>query len=357
MYSTTHFKYTNTLSTNMVNKYRRRRRDRRSNPRINRNLSILRNVSSGLKGLQSTRSLTFAPKTINKSNGSVTPSWLETAFPYLVIAMKFVGALLSTPTSLYSSVNISSTIQSILISAEDIMYDHPITSPSLVQVDGKSVEIMHCDYSMVRLTGIKIVISLMGSVNLRAGRLAACLIPLNFEKAIELNEEVSRSSEVVDFKQLTQKPGSIVSPNLRPLTIVQSTSGFTARRAMLGSPHDRDDRGGKLVYPRGGLPLFELIVGYQDLAAASADPKLAYSLEEATLCVEISGSLVLDAPVSRPRALRSIVRTVFSSNNVSVYSPGSRQPAEIPIESLRYNDGVFEILPEVDQMSDDFEKI
>lgn len=341
----------------MVNN--KRRRNRRPRRKVSRQTSVLRNMTTGLRGVQSTRSLTFAPKAIDTA-GVVTDSWLEKAFPYMVIAMKFVGSLITTE-QLTKSVRISSTIQSILIGAEDIMYDHPITEPTTVtvKVDGVDVEkeIMHCDYSMVRVTEIKIVISFMGSVGLRAGRLAACLIPLNFEKATELNDSVSRSAEVVDFKQLTQKPGAIVSPNLRPLTIVRKTTGFTARRAMLGSSHDREPSGKVFKYPRGGLPLFELIIGYQDLAAAEADPKLTYSLEEATLCVEISGNMILDAPVSAPRALRSEVRSLFSSSSITAYRPGTRTPLEIPTSSIRHDGRCFVVIDDVEQMSDQFEHI
>lgn len=341
----------------MVNN--KRRRNRRPRRRVRRQTSVLRNITTGLRGLQSVRSLTFAPKAIDTA-GVVTQSWLEKAFPYMVIAMKFVGTLLksSPPLSDPKTIQISSTIQSILIGAEDIMYDHPITEPKDIKVNEPGTntevtkEIMTCDYSMVRVTEIKIVISFMGSVGLRAGRLAACLIPLNYEKAMELNDNVSRSAEVVDFKQLTQKPGAIVSPNLRPLTIMRKTTGFTARRAMLGSPNFSETDGGFKRYPRGGLPLYELIVGYQDLAAAKADPKLTYSLEEATLCVEISGNLVLDAPVSSPRALRSEVRSLFSANSITAYKTGSRIPLEIPTTSV-YHDGTqLVVRPDVEIMSE-----
>lgn len=340
----------------MAGKRRHTRRNRRARPKRMRNSSILRNLSTGLRGLQSTRSLTFAPKAI-AADGKVTKSWLETAFPYLVVAMKFVGALIAHPTRLTQSVIISSTIQSILISAEDILYDHPITTVGTVTIDKEERQIMNIDYSMVRLTNIKIVISLMGGVGDRAGRIAAVLIPLNFEKATELNDNLSRDKEVVDFKQLTQKPGAVVSPNLRPLTIVRKTNGFTARRAMLGDYADRPDVNGKLVYPRGGLPLFELIVGYQDMAATSSDPKLTYGLNEATLCVEISGNMILDAPVSGARAMRSEIRTCFMSQNVSAYSLGSRIPVEIPGDRLKLVDGFLEVQEDVDSMADAFEHI
>lgn len=335
----------------MVGKRRNNRRSRRAAARNVRNSSILRNISSGLRGIRSTRSLTFAPKAID-TDGKVTSSWLETAFPYLVIAMKFVGSLLTHPIRLTKTVAISSTIQSILIGCEDILYDHPITNPSSVVVDGKSQEVMQVDYSMARLTDIKIVISLMGNVAERAGRMAAVLIPLNFEKATELNDRTSLDGEVVDFKQLTQKPGAIVSPNLRPLTIVRRTRGFTARRAMLGDSKPRTD---KLEYPKGGLPLFELIVGYQDMAALSADPKLTYSLSEATICVEISGNMILDAPVASPRTMRSLTRTLFSSSNVTAYGVGSRTPIHIPTDSVRLVEGMFELRDDLDSMAEAIE--
>lgn len=340
----------------MAGKRRHPRRRRRARSKRARTSSILRNLSTGLRGLQSTRSLTFAPKTVDE-NGKVTKSWLETAFPYLVVAMKFVGALLTHPTRLTKSVAISSTIQSILISAEDILYDHPITTPNRITINGVEEEIMNVDYSMVRLTDIKIVISFMGGVSERAGRIAAVLIPLNFEKATELNEDKSRDKEVIDFKQLTQKPGAVVSPNLRPLTIFRKTTGFTARRAMLGDYANRPDVDGKLVYPRGGLPLFELIVGYQDMAAITSDPKLTYGLDEATLCVEISGNMILDAPVSGPRAMRSLIRTVFTAQNVAAYVPGSRVPVDIPGDQLKLVDGFFELQEDVESMAEAFEHI
>lgn len=340
----------------MAGKRNRSRRNRRNRSRRMRNPSILRNLSTGLRGIQSTRSLTFAPKSVNAASGAVADSWLEKAFPYLVIAMKFVGSLISHPNYTATSVAISSTIQSILISCEDILYDHPITTPSDVTVGDKVQEVMHIDYSIARLTEVKIVISLMGGISERAGRIAAVLIPLSLEKATELNKSTAgaRDGEVVDFKQLTQKPGAIVSPNLQPLTIVRRTRGFTARRSMLG---DSSDRTANLGYPLGGLPLFELIVGYQDMAALSSDPKLAYSLSEATLCVEISGNMILDAPVAKPRAMRSLVRTVFSANNVAAYRTGSRIPVQIPMERLKVRDGFLEVQEEVDSMADAFEQI
>lgn len=333
---------------------RRRTRRRRANNNIS---SLLRNVSTGLRGIQSTRSLTFAPPSISKTTGKVSDSWITKAFPYLSVVMKFVGLLLSNEgPDMDSTVHISSTIQSILIGAEDILYDHPITTPGSTTVKNKTIQVMNIDYSMVRLNHIKIVVSLMGKISERAGRLAAVLIPLNYEKALDLNmdEGQSRTAEVVDFKQLTQKPGAIVSPNLRPLTISRRTSGFTARRAELGTSAPRD---ANLNYTPGGLPLFELIVGYQDFASISEDPALSYGLDEATLCVEISGSMVLDCPVSAPRSMRSVVRSLFPSNSVTAIDPLTHQRTEIPHTSLRLKDRKLIVLPQMDGVSEEFEKL
>lgn len=274
--------------------------------------------------------------------------------------MKFVGYLLTEKLATgfeTKTVRVAAAIQSILIGAEDILYDHPITTPDTVTpTGGKLTEVMKIDYSLARVKEVKIVISLMGKVSERAGRLAAVLIPLTYEKALELNDPLgnARTGEVVDFKQLTQKPGAVVSPNLRPLTIVHRTSGFTAMQIELGTTSPRDSA---LAYTQGGLPLFELIVGYQDLASLTGSPDTSYSLEEAAICVEISGSVNLDAPVSSPRYLRSVVRQVFSVGSITTTDPHSREVCEIPHSSLKLVDGVFHVIPSVEDVSNDFEKL
>lgn len=347
----------------MVRNRRNNRRRRRNTSRRPRHSSLLTNSPTGVK-IQSTRSLTCAPRVIDKTSGKLTPSWVETALPYLTIVMKFVGMLLASPSPLphlsEKKVVVSSIIQSVLIGAEDIIYDHPITEPFKIDATETDIpkECMKIDYSLARLHSIKVVVSFMGKVSERAGRLAAVLIPLNYEKAVMLNDREGLSGEVVDFKQLTQKPGAVVSPNLRPLTLFHKTRGFTARLAQLGSTDPTYfDSKSKRVYLKGGIPLYELIVGYQDLAAVSSDPKLAYDLSEAALCIEISGDVTLDAPVAQPRYMRSPVRTLFSVNDVSAYTPGERAPVSIPHEDLVLYDGTLRVLADsasVDALVEDF---
>lgn len=358
MFTTYLVHITNSINhTIMAGKRRNNRRNRRRRSNRSKFSSILRNVSTGLRGIRSTRSITFAPPTID-SAGKITDSWIKKAFPYLSVVMKFIGILLADSHLGVGSktVRVAATIQSILIGADDILYDHPITTPVTVGADDQAMEAMTIDYSLVRVTEVKIVISLMGKVSERAGRLAACLIPLTYQKALDLNDpnSASRTGEVVDFKQLTQKPGAIVSPNLRPITIVRRTTGFCASQVELGTNYGRNTN---LGYTHGGLPLYELIVGYQDLASLTSSPDTAYSLEEAVICVEISGSVQLDAPVSTPRYMRSAVRQVYNVSNITVTEPGSRTKIELPHSSLRLQNGVLHVLPELEEVERDFEKL
>lgn len=315
-----------------------KRGKRRNNPS-----SVVRTSRHALRGIQTTRSLTFAPKVTNKTTGVVTDSWLEQAMPYFVVAMKMIGALLATP-ALGASAYVSSMTQGILIGIDEIIYDHPITSPRNVTVNKKVMEVMQIDYSVGRLKHLKIVLSLMGAIQNRAGRLVAVLVPLIREKALLLREadSSSREDETKTFAQLCQMPGAIISPNLRPITISVKPSGFPASWVEVGqaAPRSAEDDT-EIKYPIGGMPLYQLMVGYQDLATDSSDPSLAYSIQEAALCVELSGTVELDAPVSHDRYMRSKVIALQNSANITLLQSGTRKRLEVPLSSIRFRDGLL----------------
>lgn len=298
-----------------------RRRSRRNAKRGRKNhrstSSLLRMATSSLRGINTTRSMTFIPKQVSSSSNQPKDSWLEQALPYLTVVMRLFGALLKTERLSESKVYISSTVQSILIGAEDILFDHPITKVEQYTIQGKETDVMTIDYAMARVHTVEIVISMMGPFSNRAGRIAAYLKPISRERAEHYwhadSGDMEYTGEVKTFQQLTQMPGCVISPNLRPMKLSVKPSGFSSMPVEIGEAGRPLERA--II---GGLPLFQLIVGYQDLASDTNDPKTMYSISEAALCVEISGSVSLDQPVSSPRLLRSKPITVFAANAITV---------------------------------------
>lgn len=322
----------------MVKRGPRRRRRRSRRKRTFSIGSTLRMANTALLGINTVRSLTMFPKQILKDKNNPEDSWLEKAFPYMAIAMKLFGVTLSGTEHLsVSTAAISSTVQCILFGAEDILYDHPITAVNKIEVNGKEVDAMTIDYSVARVRSIDVIISLMGAVEARAGRIAAYLKPLTREKAYALRgvdgvvDANEKNGEVKTFQQLTQMPGCVVSPNLRPLRLHLKTSGFPASPIEIGMP-SRPTKGDVT----GGLPLFQLIVGYQDMASNTNDPHTMYSLSEAALCVELSGNISLEQPVATYRILRSKPITLYSTDSVQIVK-GMRSYVDVPLKYVIYD--------------------
>jgi hypothetical protein len=317
------------------NRSSNRRRHRRRSSRLSSTVALL---STAIRAISSSRSLTFIPKQVLKDSDKPTDSWLEKALPYATIVMKLFGALLVETGLLAAKVYVSSTVQGILFGAEDILFDHPITYITELVINNKKTNAMTIDYSIVRLHSVKVVVSLMGASSARAGRLAVMLKSLSREKSEELLKADLASRETgaesKDFQQLAQTPGCVVSPNLRPITIVKRTSGFAAQPHEVGDP-SRPTGNASLV---GGLPLYQMLVGYQDLASDSADPHLMYGLSEAALCVEISGVVSLEAPVLAGRFLRSAIRVTSASENITL-TTDIRRRIEVPLQNLERQNG------------------
>lgn len=319
--------------------YRNRTIDLRMYPlRRNDASASDRTSPHSLRGIDTTRSLTFSPKIVKRATRIPSKSWLEQALPYSVVAMKMFGSTINTGKRVY----VDSMTQGILIGIDDIIYDHPITKPKTLTINNKQEEVMAIKYSVGRLKHLNIVLSLSGPFQNRAGRMVCVLQPLIREKALLLQHRDLSSliDETKTFTQLSQMPGAITSSNLRPITISVTPRGFPASWTEVGQA---EPSSAFVKYPNGGMPLYQLMIGYQDLAANFPTPSLAYSIHRASFNVEVNGIIELKSPTSSDRVMRSKVISIQNANNLSILRSGSRGRTEVPLSQIEYRDGLLHL--------------
>lgn len=313
-----------------------RRRNKRGARKSAKTSSLIKLANSALRGINTSRSLTYIPKQVPTGDSKVKQSWLEKALPYLTIVMQLFGSLITEPLESFTQakVYVSSAVQCILFGAEDILYDHPITGEKVLTINDEKITVRTLNYSTARVHSVNVTISFMGALSSRAGRVACVLRPLTREKSesmvIHGDYPADWTAEVKTFLQLTQMPGCVVSPSLRPITLNMRATGFSGSAVEVGVADRPVNVKDKLF--KGGLPLFELLVGYQDLAADSADPHLTYSIADAAICVELTGSISLSEPLSAPRYMRSKVLPIYAATDLTVTEGNMRR--SIPVSSL-----------------------
>lgn len=318
---------------------RRRRRVRRKRTRRRTQMSsnVLSNPSSGLRNVHAVRSFNFFPPQVDKTSGAVKDTWLDKLSKYGAIAMKLFGLLLTSVngSDLTASAVVTSSVQSMLLGAEDLLYSHP-----LVNLDAQ--QRLHVGYTVAKVKYFKVVVTMMGAIGERAGRIAGLLVPLSREQSIEFRTKKSENNtdnypqESTSFEELTYLPGAVVAPASKGLTLkLYPSTPFSRSPIEIGSFVTNSDA-------LGGLPIAKLIVGYQDLASNEADPSTMYSLKEAVLSVEVQACMDLSLPSVNERYIRLSPPTLMARANLQVMD-GIRKKLDIPLTHFEMRDGLYQL--------------
>lgn len=321
------------------NRRRRRPRPKRSRRRMPRPSQTLSNPRSGLRNVHAVRGFNFFPAQIDKTTGEIKTTWLDNLAKFGAVAMKLFGILTAKAhqNSLTAGVVVTSSVQSFLLGAEDLLYSHPLATLD-------SVQRLHVGYTTARIKSFRIVISMMGAIGERAGRIAALLIPLTREQALEFQDYNTAStsyvvSESTSFEELTYMPGAKVGPASKGLSLsFIPNSAYTRSSIEIGSFVTNSD-------PIGGLPIVKLVVGYQDLASNDSNPETMYSLKEAVVSVEVQASMDIDCPSTNQRYIRLSPHSLMPVQKIKAMS-GIRSSVEVDTTDLRYVDGMFRVREE-----------
>lgn len=317
------------------NRRRRRPRPKRMRRRTSRQTTSLSNSSAGLRNVHAVRGFNFFPAQVNKTTGVIEKTWLDKLYKYGAVVMKLFGVLLTSESKdrLSAEVAVTSSVQSILIGAEDMLYSHPIANLDAQQR-------LHVGYTTAKLRFLRVSITLMGAIGERAGRLAANITPLTREQALDFHERVDAKytvTESISFEQLLTYPGTIVAAGSKGLVLTYTPNSSFGRSYI---------EIGELIAnaeSAGGLPVVKLLVGYQDLASNESDPSTMYSLKEAVISVEVQATVDLAVPSSNERYIRLNPRTLMPPVTIKAVD-GLRSSVEINTTDLRYIDGSFKIV-------------
>lgn len=285
------------MGRNQPSRKRRRSKRRRkaglrsragtSNPRT-------RIPPDGLRKLNVMRNFSLYPHQWVESGSS----WLDKLIRYGSVAMKIFTTLLLSDHSVGATWQIVGTVEAILIGPEDLAWSSPLREEGTVSYShrpGLGVSLTTAptiDYRQGKINTLTVKVTPGSELSRRAGRVSVAIAPLTLDVAQTCATD-EKKIVTPTFEQLLLMPGAVTAP-FGPVisqTWRPHQSDLGQQFTTLGQANKPDKD--KPDYIVGGVPVLAVYVGYQDMAASTADPSALYAPEEALFNVDISGSLHL----------------------------------------------------------------
>jgi len=287
--------------------------------------------SRGLNGFSAMRNFSLYPhQWVQKGT-----SWLDSLAKWGAVAMRIFSTFVTVDNKhLTTTWTVTGTVQAIAFGVEDLVWSSPLREmrpASLTYIPGvgaASTYVPSLDYRQGKVNTLSVKLTCGSELAKRAGRVTLALYPLSATEAAAYQQDKS-SLVVPTYDELLLMPGAVTAPlgTVVSRTWSPKSCDYGHLINSLGQVSAPTAKDGSDL--KGGAPVVVVCVGYQDMAASTADPSALYAPEEALFNVDVSANVNLrdwgtvytrSLPISGP------------SDTVSCELAGSR----IPIPTSRF---------------------